>query len=245
MPVFHHKSRLLNTRLELRWIRFWMRFAGLSPFGRTATWLATLVADPHKARGYLARMNPKGFISPKAVIYHSDFHFGLNIFIDDRVVLFQRQNGGGIEFGDRIHLYRDTILETGFDGHIKIGNDSSIHPRCQLNAYAASIEIGSGVMLAPNCGLYPYSHGIAPDIPIREQPLESKGSIIIGNEAWLGYGVVVLGKVNIGNGAVIGAGAVVTHDIPDNAIAFGNPAKVIKKRKQHQPPSTAPGQPGN
>lgn len=230
MSDFHHTSRLQNNRLELRWIRFWMKMAGLGRFGRFATWMADRVADPHKARAYLSRMNPRGYISTQAIVYHSDFHYGKHIFIDDRAILFQRRDGGAVEFGDRVHIYRDTILETGFGGRIRIGSDASIHPRCQINAYVSAIEIGSGVMLAPNCGLYPYSHGIAPGLPIREQPLVSQGGIRIGDEAWLGFGVIVLGKVNIGNSAVIGAGSVVTRDVPDHAIAIGNPAEVVKTR---------------
>lgn len=230
--TFHHQMRLHNTKLELRWMRFWMRFAGLTPFGRLASRLAAFVAAPHKSRDYMARMNPKGFISPKAVIHTNDFHYGKNIYMDDRAVLFQRRNGGGIEFGDRVHIYRDSILETGFGGFLKIGTDSSIHPRCQLNAYVSSIEIGSRVMVAPNCGFYPYDHGIAPDLPIVNQPLESKGSIVVGDDAWIAFGTIVLGGVRIGHGAVVGAGSVVTRSVPDNAVAIGNPAKVVKLREE-------------
>lgn len=213
-------------------MRFWMRFAGLTPFGRLASRLAALVAAPHKARNYLARMNPKGFISPKAIIHTNDFRYGKNIYMDDRVVLFQRKNGGRFEFGDRVHIYRDSILETGFGGFLKMGTDSSIHPRCQLNAYVSSIEIGTRVMVAPNCGFYPYDHGIAPDRRITQQPLESKGSIVVGDDAWISFGVIILGGVRIGQGAVIGAGAVVTRSIPAGAVAIGNPAKVVKLRKE-------------
>jgi acetyltransferase-like isoleucine patch superfamily enzyme len=78
--------------------------------------------------------------------------------------------------------------------------------------------------------LYPYNHGVAPDKPIRQQPLESKGDIIIEDEAWLGVGVTVLDGVRIGKGAVVGAGSVVTKDIPEGAIAFGVPARVIRMR---------------
>jgi acetyltransferase-like isoleucine patch superfamily enzyme len=175
-------------------------------------------------------MNPKGYISAKAVIHHSDIRLGSHIFVDDRVVLFQRKGGGSMTVGDRVCIYRDAILETGYGGSLSIGSDSSIHPRCQINAYVSYVKIGSGVMIAPSCAFYPYDHGFLPEQPIRKQPLHSKGGIIIEDEAWLGYGAIVLGGVRIGKGAAIGAGSVVTRDIPDGAIAVGNPARVVKMR---------------
>ncbi|MDQ3796893.1 MAG: acyltransferase, partial [Pseudomonadota bacterium] len=65
---------------------------------------------------------------------------------------------------------------------------------------------------------------------MRRQPLHTKGGIVIGDDVWLGVGVIVLDGVHIGNGAVIGAGAVVTRNVPDNAIAVGIPARVIGTR---------------
>ena len=62
------------------------------------------------------------------------------------------------------------------------------------------------------------------------QPLESKGPIHVGDGAWLGHGTIVLAGVTIGEGAVIGAGSVVTRDVPPNAIAAGNPARVLGHR---------------
>ncbi|MFN6945468.1 MAG: acyltransferase [Cytophagaceae bacterium] len=212
------------------WTRFWMKFAGVSFFGRIATRFAALFAPPHKARPYLAHLNPKGYISPSVTIYHSDLRFGKNIFIDERVVIFQRENAGPIVIGDRVYIYRDTILETGHGGFLRIGNDSSIHPRCQLNAYISPIQIGNGVMIAPNCAFYSYDHGIAPGQPIRKQPLQSKGAIIIEDEAWIGFGTIILSGVRIGRGAVVGAGSVVTQDVPDGGIAAGVPARIVKMR---------------
>lgn len=207
-----------------------MKFAGLSPMGRAAAWLASLMASPHKSRTYLANLNKNGFISARATIFKTDLRLGKNVFMDDRVLIYQRPNGGPIEIGDRVCIYRDTIIESGFGGHFCIGNDSSIHPRCQLNAYVASIEIGSDVMIAPNCAFYPYDHGVALGKPISAQPLQSRGDIVVGDGAWIGVGVIVLGGVRIGAGAVVAAGSIVASDIPDNAIAAGSPAKVVKMR---------------
>ena len=71
---------------------------------------------------------------------------------------------------------------------------------------------------------------MSPGRSIRGQPFQSKGGISIGDEAWLGVGVIVLDGARIGEGAVVGAGAVVTNEIPAGSIAVGVPARVIDKR---------------
>jgi acetyltransferase-like isoleucine patch superfamily enzyme len=212
------------------WSRFWMSFAGLSYFGRIATWLATWFAPPYKERRRLARYNLKGYVAPSATIHHPNLHLGTNVFLGDRVVIFQDKDGGPVELAERVHLHNDTCIQTGEGGSLKIGSDTHIQPRCQFSAYKAAIVIGCGVQIAPNCAFYPYAHGIAPGELIRKQPLQTKGGIIINDDAWLGYGVIVLDGVTIGKGAVVGAGAVVTQDVPDNAIAAGVPARVVKMR---------------
>ena len=207
-----------------------MRYAGLSTTGRFATRLASLFAPPHKASFRLANMNPQGYISPSAVIHHSNLRLGKNILVGDRVVIYQAQDGGQVKLDDRVAILRDSAIETGFGGSISIGPSTCIHPRNQVNAYLGSIRIGCGVDIAPNCAFYSYDHGFAPGKPIREQPLQTKGDIVIEDHVWLGVGVIVLSGVRIGKGAVIGAGAVVTQNIPENAIASGNPARVVKLR---------------
>lgn len=218
--------------IRIVWAAVWMRCAGLSGVGRLATWLATWFAPPHKARHYLARLSPHGFVSPSAVLYHRNLHLGAHIFIDDRAVVFQREKGGPIHLGDGVRILRDVIMETGYGGSISIGASVCIHPRCQLMANVAPIMIGRGVGIAPNCAIYSYDHGVAPDDDIFRQPLQSKGPVIIGDGAWLGVGVIVLSGVRIGKGAVIGAGSVVTQDVPDGAIAVGVPARVVKMRNE-------------
>ena len=217
-----------------RWRIFWLARSGRGFFGRLATALATLGAPPHKDRIVLSRLVPRGYLSRRAVVHHDDLHLGNHVFVDDRVVLFQRQRsdqrGGRMQIGDKVAIYRDCILETGYGGELSVGAGSSLHPRCQINAYVESIRIGSDVMLAPNCALYSYNHGTAPELPISKQSLQSDGPIEIGDGAWLGVGVIVLANVRIGEGAVVAAGSVVRHDIPDFAIAAGSPAKVIRSR---------------
>lgn len=218
------------TRLISKWQRFWMRFAGLSHFGRLSCWLASWVTPPHYAREYLARIHKNCYVSIKATISHKELILGQKAFIDDNAMIYQNKDGKYVNFGEAVRIYRGTTIETGRGGHVKIGNFSSIHPRGQLNAYLAPIEIGDHVMIAANCALYSYDHGVAADTPIRRQPLTSKGPIIIKDEAWIGTGVIILSGVTIGEGAIIGAGSVVTKDVPDYTIAIGNPARVVKKR---------------
>ncbi len=217
------------------WPRFWMRIACIKGFHKIGMRIAAWTVAPYKGRTYLSDNSPCGFIESSAVIHHSDLRLGKHCFIGSDVVIFERKGGGYIQLDDRVQIYRGTALETGLGGRINVGFNSSIHPCCHLYAYLSPITIGQGVMLAPNCALYSYDHSLAPDKPIRLQPLTTKGGIVISDEAWLGFGTIVLNGVTIGKGAAIGAGSVVISDIPDNAIAVGNPARVVKMRDAHQP----------
>jgi acetyltransferase-like isoleucine patch superfamily enzyme len=207
-----------------------MKFAGRGFWGKMFARLAVWVAPPHKASIILAGMNPRGYIAPSAEIYHSNLSCGSNVFIGDRVILFEGKGGGQIMLGNKVRILRDSILETGLQGKISIGENTWIHPRCQINAYKGSIYIGCDVQIAPNCAFYCHNHGISSEANIAEQPIEVKGDIVIGDHSWLGVGVSVLSGVKIGKGAVIGAGSVVTRDVPDGGIAIGVPARVIKMR---------------
>jgi acetyltransferase-like isoleucine patch superfamily enzyme len=213
-------------------MRVWMSRAGHGRLGRLAMRIASWCAPPHRAANVLARLNRAGFITPTATLYHRRLELGAYPFIGDRVVLFSRDRSGRISLGDRVHIHQETFIETGENGEVVIGADSSVHARCQLMAYKGSIRIGQGVSIAYGCALYPYDHGIELGRTIRSQPLTTKGDIEIGDEAWLGTGVIVTSGVRIGAGAVIAAGAMVMHDVPDNAIAAGAPARVIGMRTE-------------
>ncbi len=215
---------------QKKWAKFWLQFGGLSPTRRLATRIASWAAPPYKARGYLAYLHPKGYISPSASIHHNKLDFDAHVFIGDRVVIYQAKNGGAVKIGKGSKIHLDTIIETGYGGSLIIGSDTHIQPRCQFSAYMGSIKIGSGVQIAPYCAFYPYNHGLTPNKPIKGQPLKSKGDIIVDDDAWLGVGVIVMDNVRIGKGTVVGAGSVVTQDIPDEAIAAGTPERILRKR---------------
>jgi len=215
-----------------RWRRYWARRAGPDRSGRLAATLAAWAAPPYLGRVALSRFARRGYISPEAEVAHSGLTLGEYAFIGERVVIFQDKKGGGVSIGARVHIHRDTTLQTGHGGAITIGAETHIQPRCQLSGYVGAIRIGERVEIAPGCAFYPYNHQMLPDQPIRSQPVVSKGDIVIEDDAWLGYGVVVLDGVRIGRGAVVGAGSVVTRDVPPGAIAAGNPARTIKHREE-------------
>ena len=215
-----------------------MQFAGQGVSGRLATRIAGIPAPPYKGRKYMAHLNIHGYVSPTASISHDELHFGRHIFIGDRVAIYKAKSGSSVSIGNYTHINQDTIIETGEGGYLTIGSNTHIQPRCQLSAYKGPIEIGSTVQIAPNCAFYSYDHGILPSEPIVRQPLRTKGGIVVEDDAWLGYGVIVLDGVRIGKGAVIGAGAVVTRSIPDAGIAAGVPARLIGRRGNCQDPTS-------
>jgi acetyltransferase-like isoleucine patch superfamily enzyme len=207
-----------------------MRFAGLGLIGRIATRLATLFAPPYMARFYLARIGSNAYVDPQAVIHHRKLEIGSNVFVADRVIIYQAEDGGSVGIGAGTHILRDSVLETGQGGNISIGADTFLHPRCQVMAYKGDVTIGDHVAIAPGCAFYAYNHGMASGELVKRQPLASRGGIVVENGAWLGFGVIVVDGVRIGSGAVIGAGSVVTESVPDNCIAAGNPARIIRER---------------
>jgi acetyltransferase-like isoleucine patch superfamily enzyme len=209
-----------------------VRLSGPTFLGRIAATLAAWHVPPYKGRLWLAELSGKGYIAPSATIYHNALRLGKHVLIGDRTIIFQWDGGGPIELGDRMVIYGDALLETLQEGMIRVGPHSRIHRGSHLIAAKEPILIGRDVGIAQNCALYSYNHGIAPGRPISEQPIESKGPIIIEDHVWLGVGVIVLDGVRIGTGAVVAAGAVVTRDIPANAIAAGVPAVVIGMRTE-------------
>ena len=229
IPVSHVVAAV-RRRIVSRWRGYWVRRSGPHGPARIAARLAAVGTPPYHGREFLSYLDPRGFIAPTASVSKSNLALGQHVFIGDYVIVSSGPDGGPVEFGDSVQLYGDTFIHTAAGGKLTIKSGTHIQPGAYIVACISEIRIGRNVEIAPRCALYSYNHGMAPGTPIMSQPLESKGPITIGDYAWLGHGVIVLSGVHIGAGAVIGAGSVVAFDIPDNAIATGNPAQVIKIR---------------
>lgn len=90
----------------------------------------------------------------------------------------------------------------------------------------ARVTLGDNVFIAPNVQLYTGHHPVIAAERIKGP--EYASPITIGNNVWLGGGVIVCPGVTIGDNTTIGAGSIVTKDIPANVVAAGNPCRVIR-----------------
>ena len=89
------------------------------------------------------------------------------------------------------------------------------------------IYVGDKVMFGPNVTVATANHPIDPEL--RAKGLQYNKDVRIGENVWIGAGVIIVPGVTIGKNTVIGAGSVVTKDIPDNVVAVGNPCKVLRE----------------
>jgi maltose O-acetyltransferase len=125
--------------------------------------------------------------------------------------------GEGVEV--RPPLYVD------YGSNISIGARTFVN-YCLTALDVAAITIGEDCQIGPNVQLLTPTHPVEPG-PRRDK-LEAARPLSIGDNVWLGGGVIVCPGVTIGDNSVIGAGAVVTRDIPANVVAVGNPARPVR-----------------
>lgn len=114
---------------------------------------------------------------------------------------------------------------------VDFGHNISVGPRTFINFNltaldVAPIVIGADCQIATNVQLLTPTHPL--DADLRRQRYESAEAITIGDNVWLGGGVIVCPGVTIGNNCVIGAGSVVTRDVPPDSLAVGSPARVVR-----------------
>jgi len=114
-------------------------------------------------------------------------------------------------------------------GHLRIGDGVRIGADMVI-ACSGSIEIGDEVLTADRVYIGDTYHQYR-DVtrPVLHQGLGDPRPVVIGRGAFLGINCAILPGVTIGEGACVGANAVVTSDVPDHALAVGNPARVVRR----------------
>jgi acetyltransferase-like isoleucine patch superfamily enzyme len=116
------------------------------------------------------------------------------------------------------------------EGHLSIGAKSVLGQECTISAYQ-HVSIGRECIIADRVMMIDFDHGMVEvERPIREQGIY-KRDVDVGHNVWIGYGACLLRGVRVGNNSVIGTSAVVTADVPANAVVGGVPARLIRMRK--------------
>ena len=126
--------------------------------------------------------------------------------------------------GERVWIAQPFCCDCGKNIHI--GSDFTGNFNLTI-LDIREVYIGDHVMIGPNTLITTVGHPL--DAMKRRKYMAKAEPVTIGNDVWIGGNVTILPGVKIGNNVVVGAGAVVTKDIPDNSLALGVPAKVVKE----------------
>ena len=152
------------------------------------------------------RLKPSDYEKKQAYMREVFAECGENCYIE----LPFRANWGGhhVHFGSGIYAnFNLTLVD---DGHIYVGDR---------------------VMFGPNVTIATANHPI--NAELRGRGLQYNRDVHIGENAWIGAGVIIVPGVRIGKNTVIGAGSIVTKDIPDNVLAVGNPCRILRTVGEH------------
>lgn len=133
--------------------------------------------------------------------------------------------------GENVLVEKNIRADCGFNLHA--GDNFFVNYDCVF-LDVAPITFGNNVLIGPQCGFYAVNHPL--DAALRSTSVERGYPITVGDDVWFGGGVKVMPGVTIGSNVVIGGGSVVVMDIPDDCLAAGNPARVIRKLPPRRKP---------
>jgi len=136
-------------------------------------------------------------------------NIGSDVVLSNNVMLSCKK--GTVTIGDRSGLNAQTIIQSVDCNPVVIGSDVVIGPRCYI--------VGGSNYKTDRL-----------DIQICRQGMKKDGGVIIENDVWLGYNVMVMGGVRIQSGSIAAAGSIITKSIPPRTVSAGQPAKIIKYR---------------
>jgi acetyltransferase-like isoleucine patch superfamily enzyme len=170
--------------------------------------------------------NPFDFLMRRALLRAICRRVGHDLQVSPGVVLKHPET---MEFGDCVFIGAQAMIQGRFDGSCKIGNHVWIGPQAYFDARCLELEdyVGWG----PGAKVLGSTHTAEPvGEPIITTPLVIR-PVVVGCGADIGTNATILPGVRIGANAIVGAGSVVTHDVPDYAIAAGVPARILRSRR--------------
>lgn len=179
-----------------------------------------------RSKGLLFVAKGVKILCPWKLNVGKSFYIGQHSYVDCMSI-------NGVNVGDRVTIREGAWIQISSsysnpgDG-VYIGDNVYIGPRSVIGA-AAPIRIGDRCQIGASVSIIAENHKFESNSSIIDQGVVRCG-IDIGDDCWIGNNVIILDGVTVGAGCVLGAGAVVTKSLPDNAVAVGNPAKVIKFR---------------
>lgn len=152
------------------------------------------------------------------------------IYLDDSVKIYRgaylncrtERDDVGIKLGKHVKIHEYTYLDP-YGGYIEFKDYSACGHHCVFGGHVELI-VGKYTMISGLTYIVPANHGIIQNgTPYVLQP-ETKKSVIIGDNVWIGCGCVILAGVTIGNNSIIAAGSVVKDNVPENCLYAGVPA---------------------
>jgi acetyltransferase-like isoleucine patch superfamily enzyme len=133
-----------------------------------------------------------------------------------------------IRFGRFVWIGDGTKIRC-HEGIVEIGEKTVIGQECTISAYQR-VRIGEQCVIADRAMFIDFDHGVVDvERPIRVQGIY-KRDVVIGSNVWVGYGACFLRGVQVGDNSIIGTNAVVTKDVPANAVVAGAPARIVRMR---------------
>lgn len=154
---------------------------------------------------------------------------GAGVVIENGVLAFHCDN---IILGKNIYIGHNTILKAYYKNIMEIGDGTWVGQNCFFHS-AGGIKIGKNVGIGPSVHILTSNHiNDYKGKPVLHNPIEFK-EVVIEDDSDIGVGAIILPGVTIGKGAIIGAGAVVTKDVLPYSIVVGNPARIIRNRKDN------------
>ena len=144
--------------------------------------------------------------------------------------------------GVKFEIGRDAVFRMGrwswighdskirvHEGEVSIGAKTVMGQECTISAYQ-HVSIGRECIIADRVMLIDFDHGVVEvERPIRLQGIY-KRDVRVGSNVWIGYGACILRGVSVGHNSIVGTNAVVTKDVPENAVVGGVPARVLRMR---------------